>query len=83
MIIASSCENIDTNITLTGWARARARRHPITKATFSMVTVITPVERKIKARSDALSCSKRWVALTLSDLLLYTGVARRHVGKLQ
>ena len=41
------------NVRLTGWARAKLRRHPSTNTTFSMVTVITPVEKGIlKTCSD-------------------------------
>ena len=37
----------NANVSLTGWASARLRRHPSTNTSFSMVTVIRPVERKI------------------------------------
>ena len=43
------------NVSLTGRAKARLRRHPSTNTCFSMVTVIRPVERKmIKTWSDEL-----------------------------
>lgn len=35
------------SVVLTGCARAKLRRHPRTNTTFSMVTVVKPVEKKI------------------------------------
>ena len=53
------------NVSLTGWARGGIRRHPSTNSSFSMVTVIRPVERKIV--TDLI----RWTVFPKYQLKLY------------